>query len=88
MENKKALFNICCSIKEADDDTIIVLLDGDDWIANTNVLAKLNETYDDDVWITAGSYMDNLHGIVTSPNINPAMWDKNIRKYYYFWAFK
>lgn len=38
---------------------IIVTLDGDDWLANKNVLNKLNNMYiQDDCWLTYGSYAE------------------------------
>tara|TARA_R110000744_G_scaffold350216_2_gene455848 strand:- start:4396 stop:5151 length:756 start_codon:yes stop_codon:yes gene_type:complete len=38
---------------------VIVILDGDDWFANENVLQKLYDVYTEkDCWITYGSYMD------------------------------
>ncbi len=36
---------------------IVAILDGDDWFAHVNVLAKLNEVYSDpDVWTTYGQF--------------------------------
>ena len=81
-ENKKALHNICHCISESQEDTIIILLDGDDWLAHRNVLAQLNDIYNKDVWITAGSYMDNVQGQVVKPEIDSSMWDTNVRKYF------
>ena len=81
-KNKKALHNICHCIAESKEDTIIILLDGDDWLAHRNVLAKLNDIYNDDVWITAGSYIDNAQGLVKKPEIDASIWKKNIRKHF------
>jgi len=37
---------------------IMVDLDGDDWLANENVLARLNEVYSDpEVWVTYGQFV-------------------------------
>jgi hypothetical protein len=80
-ENKKALHNICHCIAESKEDTIIILLDGDDWLSHRNVLAELNDIYDENVWITAGSYIDNLQGLIRKPEIDESMWKSNIRKY-------
>ncbi|MEX0849101.1 MAG: glycosyltransferase [Candidatus Dependentiae bacterium] len=45
------------SIHTCEDDEVIVILDGDDWLAHDEVLNYLNETYqDDNIWLTYGSY--------------------------------
>lgn len=42
---------------DIDDNEIIVELDGDDWMAHSNVLSHINSVYsDDNVWITNGSF--------------------------------
>ena len=38
------------------DDTIIVLVDGDDYLASNNVLSYLNEIYTKDIWLTYGDF--------------------------------
>lgn len=38
-------------------DTIIVTVDGDDYLSNENVLAYLNEIYTGDVWMTYGQFV-------------------------------
>jgi hypothetical protein len=64
VKNKKkcyALKNIVKTIKE--DDDIIILLDGDDWMASTYSLSTLANTYDDeDCIMTYGSYVYNPSG--------------------------
>lgn len=56
--NLKALDNLYQEIHKAKDNTIIVTLDGDDWLASKNVLRTLNDVYNEkDVWMTAGSYL-------------------------------
>ena len=58
---KYALKNIYDTLEEIkpDDEDIIVILDGDDWLANGNVLNKLNQIYNEtDCWMTYGSYME------------------------------
>tara|TARA_R100000008_G_C3580451_1_gene168145 strand:+ start:179 stop:928 length:750 start_codon:yes stop_codon:yes gene_type:complete len=62
------------------EDTIVVILDGDDWLANESVLSKLNEVYTKDVWMTNGSYRVHPTGEVISPIINEDYWNSNIRK--------
>jgi glycosyltransferase involved in cell wall biosynthesis len=55
-ERRYAVCNIYNMVHSCTDDDIIVMLDGDDWLANTNVLKRLNEEYDKGVWVTYGQY--------------------------------
>jgi len=59
-EKKYALANIVNainSIEDIADDDIIILLDGDDWLASENVLSHLEKIYtDEDCLMTYGSY--------------------------------
>ena len=78
--NRKALYNLYHEIKNSKDGTIIVTLDGDDWLATSDVLNVLNQAYtSSDLWMTAGSYIDNIVGMVRQPNISEQYWDSNIR---------
>ena len=57
--NKGALKNIIDGIagKAHDSEDIIVLVDGDDWLAHNNVFERINEEYQDpNVWLTYGQY--------------------------------
>ena len=79
-ENVRALQNLHSSVYCADPGSIIVALDGDDWIANRYVLQELNETYQDpSVWITAGSYIESVGGKIVRPRITEDYWSGNIR---------
>jgi hypothetical protein len=52
------------------DDEICVEIDGDDWLANSNVLSFINEVYQDkNVWMTSGSfkYNDGRPGFANPP---------------------
>jgi len=68
-ENKEkcyALKNIVEGIKDLvpNDDDIIVLLDGDDWLKDRNVLSKIKEVYDNtNCLVTYGSYITYPEGI-------------------------
>lgn len=58
---KQALKNVQDTLLEAapNDDDIIVILDGDDWLAGSNVLEYLNEIYNkEECWMTYGSYVE------------------------------
>tara|TARA_R110000751_G_scaffold80304_3_gene162136 strand:- start:1153 stop:1938 length:786 start_codon:yes stop_codon:yes gene_type:complete len=66
IENKKrigAFENMYNMIEtmDADDEDVVITLDGDDWLAGENVLSYLNDVYtkkDKEVWLTYGSYID------------------------------
>lgn len=54
-ENMGALHNIYHMVHSCRDDEIVCLLDGDDKLANKDVLKRLNQAYaDDHVWMTYG----------------------------------
>ena len=60
-EKKYPLGNICEGIStlKPDDDDVIVILDGDDWLAHEKVLSILDSVYSsNDVWMTYGSYKE------------------------------
>jgi glycosyltransferase involved in cell wall biosynthesis len=78
-ENKKALHSINRAVRGSREDTVVVLLDGDDWFPNSNVLSVLNSVYGTNTWITAGSYVDNATYQVTSPVLAEGFWEGNIR---------
>jgi len=59
-DKKYALENIYNGIKYSnpDDDTIIITVDGDDWLYDENVLEKLNNVYqDDNLLLTYGKHI-------------------------------
>ena len=48
--------------EKSKDNTIIIFVDGDDWLANSKVLQKLNDVYNSgEVWMTYGKYTE-YHG--------------------------
>lgn len=53
---KYQIENFLVGTKMAKEKSIIVTLDGDDWLKHDNVLNVLNDVYNDDVWMTYGSY--------------------------------
>jgi glycosyltransferase involved in cell wall biosynthesis len=58
-EKKFSMGNIAALIEQArpDDEDVIVLVDGDDYLAHPNVLQKLVDVYKEyDCWMTHGSY--------------------------------
>jgi glycosyltransferase involved in cell wall biosynthesis len=54
-----ALGNIAWGINliSKDKDDIIVTVDGDDYLVDNSVLSYLNEIYQEDVWLTYGSFL-------------------------------
>ena len=56
-ERVGALANIYKAIHLCLPKEIIIILDGDDWLANNNVLNRLNQEYSDsEVWLTYGQF--------------------------------
>ena len=69
------------------DDDVVVILDLDDWFANKNVLARLNEIYSTEgCWMTYGHYVRT-----TGPNMpiggypSEVVKDRSFRKYDWMW---
>lgn len=57
--NFGALANIYNAVHSCQDQEIVVLVDGDDYLAHEEVLNKLNQTYaDPSTWLTYGNYLD------------------------------
>lgn len=59
LSNCGALYNISMEVKHDSikNEDVIVLVDGDDWLANENVFEKINEIYQDpNIWLTYGQY--------------------------------
>ena len=65
--NMKSLHNNYHAIHSCSDDEIIVTLDGDDWLAHPQVLAKANRFYDDEnVWMTHGTFEVFPSGVLST----------------------
>lgn len=55
--NRGALANIYDAVHSSNDKAIILTLDGDDWFAHEQVLATINNAYNDqNIWMTYGNY--------------------------------
>lgn len=55
---------------------VVVELDGDDWFADTDVLSRVNNVYNDqDIWIANGSfiYSDGRKGFASKQQITPSL---------------
>lgn len=59
--NLGASENIYRAVMSCENDEIIVMVDGDDWLAHDHVLQRLNEVYaDPDVWMTCGNHLQYI----------------------------
>ena len=78
--NKGKMENMYHAVRQAVDNTIIIVLDGDDWLAHDGVLKKLNKIYSTGpVWMTNGSYQEDPTNMVVKSGVNESYWDGNIR---------
>lgn len=95
-----ATYNKYNMIQRCDDDEIVMILDGDDWFANSNVINRVNEEYNKrNIWITYGqyqSYPDNRIGcsreipknVISSNSFRTYRWCSSHLRTYYSWLFK
>ncbi len=59
-----ALANLYNAIHQIEDTRVIVVVDGDDWLAYDQVLKRLEEEYQNrDTWLTYGQYMYYPEGV-------------------------
>ena len=62
-KNRGAMANFYHAIQKCQDHEIIVVVDGDDWLAHDHVLEKINRIYaNPEVWLTYGQYMGTAYG--------------------------
>ena len=62
-QRRGAMENLYNAIVACDDRAIIVTVDGDDWLASCDVLARLNREYENSkVWMTWGQYAEHPTG--------------------------
>jgi len=77
--NKGKMENVYNAVRKSKENTIIVIVDGDDWLISEHVLTLLNNVYDDNVWMTNGSYKVDPGGSIVEPKIGSDYWKGNIR---------
>lgn len=99
-ERLGALHNLYNMIYSCQDDEIILTLDGDDWLADNEVLNKLNEYYaGNDIWMTYGQYQNSHDGaigvssqipdhIINSGSFRQYRWCSSHLRTFYAWLFK
>lgn len=75
-----ALANLYWAIHTCKDNEIVVTVDGDDWLYNDRVLARVNQAYaDPNVWLTHGHYIAHPdYNPVQLKEITPGVIQKNI----------
>lgn len=95
-----ALCNIYNAVHSCDDNEIIVLVDGDDWLAHDKVLDIVANAYaDPDIWLTYGTYTHPTGPHRTCcaafpPNIiknnayRSVQWRSSHLRTFYAWLFK
>jgi glycosyltransferase involved in cell wall biosynthesis len=95
-----ALENLYRSIHACDDQEIIILLDGDDWLAHPGVLQQLNAVYSDPhCWMTYGQYVSWPEPVPGYSRLIPAQitdtntfreysWCASHLRSFYTWLFK
>jgi len=94
-----ALANLYRMIHSCSDNEIIVTVDGDDWLANDDVLSTLNSTYQSgEVWFTHGTLKEYPWGHVawSEPIPEPIIKRNTAREFkcpshlrtFYTWLFK
>jgi glycosyltransferase involved in cell wall biosynthesis len=72
--------NLYDAMQNTLDNTIIVILDGDDWLSDSSVLKYLNNIYqNNNIWMTNGSYVINAGKQIVKPRINREYWVGNLR---------
>ena len=72
-ENKGAMYNYSHELEEflSDDDSIMIHLDGDDWLYDETVLEKFNKFYNEhDCWMTYGGFIV-WNGFDDEPTLPP-----------------
>lgn len=82
-----ALENIYNAVINTADKTVIVTLDGDDWLATNQVLSILNQVYTTQhAWLTYGTYQEYPTGVRGGTDTYPAhiVMQNLYRKHYWF----
>lgn len=99
-QRKGALANQYDAIHSCKDEEVIVTLDGDDWFAHRDVLARINREYQEhDAWLTYGNYITfpwARSGICApiscavhaAKAYRKSVWVTSHTRTYYAWLFK
>ena len=66
-------------IDNADDEDVVIFLDGDDWLYDNDVFSKLDDIYTkEDCWLTYGSYVTYPSGVTSEFHVGE--YPEEIRK--------
>jgi len=98
-ERLYAVHNIYNMVHSCHDNEIIVMLDGDDWLENPNVLTRLNKEYKKGVWMTYGQYISHHdreigcscaipNEIIKSGSFRRYKWCSSHLRTFYAWLYK
>ena len=61
-ENRGALRNIYEAVQKAEDEDVVILVDGDDYLPHPGCVSRIMALYDDpDCWMAWGSYVSEPH---------------------------
>lgn len=96
---KRALANIYYALQLCQPDEIVFNYDGDDWLANDYIFARINEIYQNpDVWITYGQFQNWPTGemgycqplseeLIQKQNFRKKWWKPGQLRTFYAWLF-
>lgn len=97
---QRKMYNIYTVFHNCSDNTIIVQVDGDDWLAHDQVFATINKTYQEqDVWLTYGQFQIHPsnapgycapipHEIIENRSYREYKWVYTHLRTFYAWLFK
>lgn len=96
---KRALANLYYALQLCQPDEIVFNYDGDDWLANDHIFAKINEIYQNpDIWITYGQFQNWPTGemgycqplsqeLIEKQNFRKKWWKPGQLRTFYAWLF-
>jgi glycosyltransferase involved in cell wall biosynthesis len=96
---KRAMANLYYALQLCQSDEIVFNYDGDDWLANDNIFARINEIYQNpDVWITYGQFKNWPTGemgycqplsdeLTQKQNFRKKWWKPGQLRTFYAWLF-
>ena len=69
--NRTKAYSFCTYLADVGDDEIIVFIDGDDWLYDDNVLERLNNKYQEDMWLTYSKFITYPSATIGYPQGTP-----------------
>lgn len=98
--NHGALYNLYHAIHSCENHEIVILVDGDDWLKDLEVLARVNQEYQDpNVWLTYGQFEWSTNGskgfccdypreVIKHNSFREAVWVSTHLRTFYVQLFK